>query len=101
MSDLTVHINDCLRLIGNGYQNVHIWLDECANEYPVEKHGVFHRTIRHNIDGIHEVLRKYGIPEGVAAIIHILRDRDGICPTHQDIKEIFLYGIPEIDWMNL
>lgn len=101
MANLAIHINDCMHLIGNGHKDVHIWLDECTNEYPVEKYGVFHRTIRHNIKGIHKILAKYGIAGGIAAIIHILRDRDGICPTIQDLNEIFLYGIPEIDWVNI
>ena len=101
MSEINVHMKDCQCLIGKDYKAVHVWLDACSEEYPVEIYGVFHRTIRHNVAGIHTMLKKYGVYGGLAAIIHILRDRDGICPNNIDLQNVFSCGLSKIDWMNL
>lgn len=98
MATLEEHIVDCLDLIGNGFREVHEWMDETAKSYPPEKYGTHHRMERHNLKGIHQVYEKFGSLAAVAAVIHFLRDRNGFSPTHYDLQEALKNGISEVNW---
>lgn len=80
MARLTVHKLDCLKYLGEGFEQVHLWLDELAKKYPVEVYEEQHRSFRHNKEGVEEVRAKWGNSAAEAARIHIARDEFGEIP---------------------
>lgn len=92
MAGLNIHSHDCESLIGNNFIEIHRWLDE----YAVGE--IEHRDIRHNLKGVQDAYKLWGSEASVAALIHILRDKDGYRPTMQEVKQMINEGIPEIDW---
>ena len=73
MSYLDVHEDDCIRLLGKPYSEVHVYLDELADIFPVNKWGAWHRRYRHNMKGVKYCLHKWGEMAEMAAKIHIVR----------------------------
>ncbi len=68
------HEDDCIKLLGHPYDEVHAWLDAKVAEYPIEKYGDYHRQIRHNKEGIEIIRKRWGEEATKAAKIHIYRD---------------------------
>jgi hypothetical protein len=77
MAALYQHVAECKVVLGNGWPEVHIWLDEYAAFY----HSLLaHRAFRHHCEGVEEVRRRWGDEAAKAAEIHIARD-EGAVPT--------------------
>ncbi len=74
MARLEVHETDCIVSLGKPFTEIHKWLDEFAERYPVIIFGGYHRKFRHNKEGIEEVRKKWGDKAGRAARLHIERD---------------------------
>jgi hypothetical protein len=87
MARLTVHKLDCVYYLGQGFEEVHRWLDEYAKQYPVEVFEDQHRSFRHNKEGVEEVRKKWGDRAADAARLHIARDELGEFPKTFKIGE--------------
>ena len=59
---------------GDGFDQVHLWLDELFYD---KKYGIHHRRVRHNKVGIEQVRRMWGDMAAEAAKQHILEDIRG------------------------
>ena len=80
MASLAQHNNDCLKFLGEPFENVNRWVDEYFTQY-----GPTHRRFRHHREGIEEVRTLFGDRAATAAAIHILRDCRQI-PRKQDYE---------------
>ena len=76
------HCADCLRELGEGFPQVHEWLDELQAEY-----GPMHRPFRHHTEGVERVRALWGDRAARAAEIHIARDCRGAIPTPEELRE--------------
>lgn len=63
------HCEDCVRFLGQPFEEVHLWLDELF-----ASRGVHHRKFRHHRDGIEEVRKLFGDAAMLAAYRHIVAD---------------------------
>ena len=68
------HEKDCIQKLGEPFMEVHRWLDEFAEKFPVSIFQDQHRKYRHNDAGVEEIRRKWGDRAAEAAEIHIKRD---------------------------
>lgn len=68
------HINDCMRLIGAPFNDVHAWLDQWAAKFPPNIHLEYHRKFLHHRKGVEECRKLFGKLGEKAAKIHIIRD---------------------------
>ena len=80
MASLKEHCEDCVRELGEPFEEVHLWLDEL---FPVLKEK--HRDARHHSGGIQQIIEKWGKKAGKAAEIHILKDC-GKIPTEKEAQ---------------
>lgn len=69
MAPLAQHNSDCVRFLGEPFDNVNVWIDEYFAQY-----GPTHRKFRHHHEGIEEARDLFGDRGATAAAIHILRD---------------------------
>lgn len=70
---LSDHIAECMKKLGNPYEEVHKWLDRFA----WMADGSFdpnHREYLHNEDGIETIRAKWGDKAAEAARLHIISD---------------------------
>jgi hypothetical protein len=74
MARIEEHMEDCERVLGKPYREVHEFLDQYAEVFPVYHFNGYHRSFLHNKYGIEVVRAMWGIKAGQAAIIHIVRD---------------------------
>ena len=74
MAKHKTHEEDCLRVFGFRYKEVHEWLDEYAKKYNVFVYSEYHRKFRHHRKGVEEVKEKFGYYASQAAKLHIIRD---------------------------
>ena len=81
------HEDDCNRLLGYPWSEVHYYLDELAKKYPVGKYLEYHRRFRHNKKGVAYCREEWGEEAAKAAKIHIVRDWFGWM-EHLDLKEV-------------
>jgi len=72
MAKLKEHEEDCIRLLGEPFTEVHEWLDELFKYV-----GPDHRGYRHHREGLEIVRKKWGDRAARAAEIHIERDNRG------------------------
>ena len=68
------HCEDCERQLGKPFPEVHAWLDAFYGGDA----DVAHRAVRHHLEGVEEVRRRWGDVAARAAILHIMLDWDGI-----------------------
>jgi hypothetical protein len=80
MAPLAQHMSDCLRFLGEPFESVNRWIDECFAMY-----GPAHRKVRHHREGIEEARDLFGDRGSLAAAIHVLRDCRHI-PRKQDYE---------------
>lgn len=80
MASLAQHNSDCLKFLGESFDNVNRWIDAYFKEY-----GPLHRKFRHHREGIAEARELFGDRAATAAAIHILRDCRQI-PRKQDYE---------------
>ncbi len=78
MADLERHCRDCERLLGDGHEAVHQWMDQ-----EFGKHGADHRRFRHHSRGVDEADELFGREAARAAVAHIVRDC-GRVPRERD-----------------
>lgn len=73
MSSIPDHVKHCEEILGegNGFKQVHQWLDSLFNT--VFKF-IDHRDERHNMWGVEEIRKEYGDLAAKAAMIHIMDD---------------------------
>ena len=69
MPKFEVHCSDCVRDLGEPFEEVHKWLDELFAYC-----GADHRDIRHNVKGVEKVREMWGDRAAEAARIHIIAD---------------------------
>lgn len=74
MAGRQTHEDDCMRLIGAPFKQVHEWLDDYAKKFRPHIHLEYHRKFRHHAGGVKEVELKWGPLYALAAKIHIIRD---------------------------
>ena len=95
------HCEDCERELGKPFPEVHAWLDAFYGR----DGDVAHRTVRHHLEGVEEVRRRWGDEAARAAVLHIMLDWDGIredqIPRNQQEAEEFiakwLGSLPSLD----
>jgi len=72
------HCQRCHALLGDRFDQVHIWLDHFAYVPSTLTHEAYydpmHRQYRHHVQGIIEIRQKWGQPAATAAVVHILDD---------------------------
>jgi hypothetical protein len=79
MPKFEVHCEDCVRVMGEPFEEVHRWLDEYVPVF-----GTAHRDVRHHEWGVERVRQMWGDRAAKAAEIHIEADSLGEVPTiHQ------------------
>jgi hypothetical protein len=76
MAKIKTHEEDCIRLLGNPYTEVHEWLDEYAKQYPPFAYLEYHRKFRHTREALEEKFKEWGFYRQQAAKIHIIRDNE-------------------------
>lgn len=81
MSKFDEHCADSLKTFGNGFPEVHIWLDEFAG---TPEYGFRHRRKRHHEAGIRQVAEMFGEEAALAAWQHIIADLKQEGWTEQD-----------------
>lgn len=65
------HCAESLRIFGEAFENVHLWLDEFAG---TPEYGFRHRRKRHHEAGIREAANLFGDGAAEAARLHIISD---------------------------
>jgi hypothetical protein len=91
MPKFEVHCEDCVRELGEPFEEVHQWLDELFQYC-----GADHRDIRHNVLGVEKVRKMWGDRAAQAAEIHIMADENGKIPVIDDNFKLRLAIKPHI-----
>ena len=71
MPSFTEHCAETTAKLGQPFAEVHVWLDEFADQPP---YGMRHRKLRHHLAGIEEVRKRWGEAAATAAQLHIIAD---------------------------
>jgi len=71
MPALEDHCKECECVLGESFEQVHVWLDEFAGKPP---YGMKHRRVRHHEAGIQLVRQLWGEKAAEAARLHIVAD---------------------------
>ena len=88
MSTREEHCADCVRELGEPFDEVHEWLDALFSVL-----GPKHRSARHNTNGVEAVRKAHGDRAARAAEIHILKDYNGKgIPTSEQSQVWSLFG---------
>lgn len=90
MPKFEVHCEDCVRELGEPFENVNTWLDELSSIF-----GPDHRDIRHNVLGVEKVRSMWGEKASKAAEIHIKAD-EGCIPEIDQTFQLRLAMKPHI-----
>lgn len=97
MSELKVHEEQCRRVFGQPFTEVHQFLDQYndANGHPFTAH--LHRRHLHHRGGLLTVAKKFGMRAVLPARIHILEDCLGYLPEETDYDDGVVddYGRPK------
>ena len=81
MAHIDQHCRDCLRLLRKSYNEVHMWIDRMAGDFPIQLFQDYHRSFRHNSYGLSVIRSKFGPEAEIAGKIHLVRDcEDWLCP---------------------
>lgn len=89
MARIEEHMEDCERMLGKPYKEVHKFLDQYAETFPVYYLAEYHRSFLHNKYGIGVVKAIWGLEAERAAKIHIVRDYSEL-PV-KDLKAVDSY----------
>ena len=76
MAGFKTHCDDCVRLLGKPYEEVHEWLDFYTKQYNPYIYLEFHRQFRHTDKALKEQFKQWGFYHQLAAKIHIIRDNE-------------------------
>jgi len=74
MARIEEHMKDCKRVLGKPYKEVHEFLDQYAEMFPVQIFTEYHRSFLHNKYGLEVIRAMWGLEAEKAAKIHIVRD---------------------------
>lgn len=74
MAYIREHMKDCERVLGKPYEQVHKFLDQYAELFPVTIFTEYHRSFLHNKYGLEITKALWGLEAEKAAKIHIARD---------------------------
>jgi hypothetical protein len=74
MAKIETHIKDCINILGEGFEEIHKWLDAYAKKYNPFLFLERHRQYRHHAAAIEYIEKKYGHYASKAAKLHIIRD---------------------------
>jgi hypothetical protein len=74
MAKIIDHCRDCKKFLGKEAREVHEFLDQYADTFPVAHFLDYHRTFLHNSYGLRIIRAKYGKLGWAAAVIHMTRD---------------------------
>jgi len=74
MAKISTHCEDCEKVLGKPFKEIHEWLDEYAKKYDPRLYLERHRMYRHHDKGVQEVREKFGYYSAQAAKLHIIRD---------------------------
>ncbi len=91
MPKFEVHCADCVRELGEPFEEVHRWLDELFQYV-----GSDHRPIRHNEKAIEKIRSMFGDRAAKAAEIHILADEGKIPQTTDKAFQLGMAFKPHI-----
>ena len=94
------HMYDCKELLGNGYGEVHIFLDQMAKEFPPSRFGEYHRTFFHNTYGLTIIEHKWGVKGKTAGLIHLHRDYVEMPIVHKGLQTIVLAAMLKMPWWD-
>lgn len=86
------HCEDCVRELGEPFEQVHHWLDELQAEY-----GPMHRASRHHAEGVERVRAMWGDRAAEAAEIHIRRDCGGMLLTPEAYRDYWGVDLDNIE----
>lgn len=100
MAFLEDHMYDCKELLGNGWGEVHHFLDQMAKEYPPQLCGEYHRTFYHNTYGLTIIEHKWGVEGKKAGYIHLCRDYLEAPIVHKGLKTIMIKAILQMPWWD-
>lgn len=87
---LEEHCQRSLETFGKRYEEIHLWLDEFADQYSYSDRYK-HRKHRHHKEGIMEVYVMFGYEAAMVAKQHIKDDNQGYLPRKRDY-DIIEYG---------
>ena len=93
MAKIKTHCEDCERLLGKPYKEVHEWLDHYAKKFNPGIYLEYHRQFRHTEKALNKQFEKWGFYRQQAAKIHIIRDNELFVLR----KPFFQVEIEEID----
>jgi hypothetical protein len=74
MAKILTHIKDCEKILGNGFKEIHEYLDSYAKKYNPMFYLEYHRQFLHNDKTVQEILKTKGFYAAQAAKLHIIRD---------------------------
>lgn len=74
MARIEEHMQDCYELLGSPYKEVHEFLDQYAERFPVYLFTEYHRSFLHNKYGLEIIKAEWGPKAELAARIHLVRD---------------------------
>lgn len=98
MARRETHIEDCMRLLGAPFDDVHAYLDQWVYKYPPPTHLEYHRKFLHHANGVKECRERFGPLGEKAAKIHIIRDVElyALWGTGKQFKDIMGDDIDEL-----
>ena len=85
MASIEEHEKDCLEILGDESTDIHLWLDQYSDKYPVAVFGDQHRQYLHNENGLGEIEKKWDNKALKAGGIHIIKDLLGYVPVKFNI----------------
>jgi len=74
MAKIKTHCEDCEKVLGKPFLEVHEWMDHYAKKYSPKLYLEKHRQFRHHAEGIKKAIELFGYYGGQAAKLHIIRD---------------------------
>jgi len=74
MAQIITHMEDCERMLGKPYKEVHQWLDYYARIFTIRPYLAYHRFFRHNKRGLLYIKNRWGTLGCDAGKVHLIRD---------------------------
>jgi hypothetical protein len=71
MPSFAEHCAETTAVLGESFEEVHLWLDEFAGQPP---HGMRHRKLRHHLAEIEQLRKLYCDDAAAAARLHSIAD---------------------------
>lgn len=103
MAHIDDHCKDVQHYIGvkDGWKDVHLFLDQHAQTFPVAFFDDYHRTFLHNTYGLRICEARWGETGRLAAIIHLIRDYCGSHIQHWSLEKILEEFPRYLMWFDL